>query len=133
MFNDDGLGQAMELSALRDRNKENADKIERIYQKLDRIEQLLSGQGHGWQPMSTAPKGGGAERTDDPNWVDPPMILLKFGSLGVSVASWCHSHAEGGYYCTDGFAWIEPCSGDPLNQHFDAEPDGWLPLEGFGL
>jgi len=84
-----------------------------------------------WQPMETAPKGGGAELVTDPNWVQPPRILLRFGDEAVSVAYWDWYYAEGGNGYTDGFAWIEPCSGEQLNLHYSTPPDGWMPLPRF--
>lgn len=77
-----------------------------------------------WQPMDTAPKPEGVERA--------PRILLRFGDEAVSVAYWDWYYAEGGAGYIDGFAWIEPCSGDPLNLHYNAPPDGWMPLPAFG-
>lgn len=83
-----------------------------------------------WQPMETAPKGGGAERVDDPAYVTPPRILLRFGTEAVSVAYWEAYYAEGGNGCTDGFAWVEPVSGEPLNICYSTEPNGWMPISG---
>jgi hypothetical protein len=81
-----------------------------------------------WQPMETAPKGGGADLVTDPNWVNPPRVLLRFGDEAVSVAYWDWYYAEGGGGYRDGFAWIEPCSGEPLNLHYTTPPDGWIAL-----
>lgn len=81
-----------------------------------------------WQPIKTAPKGGGADRVDDPKWVKPPRILLRFGDEAVSVAYWDWSYAEGGDGYRDGFAWIEPCSAEPLNLHYSTPPDAWAPI-----
>lgn len=81
-----------------------------------------------WMPIETAPKGGGAIYTTDPNWVEPPKILVKFGDEAISVAYWDWYYAEGGGGYTDGFAWVEPCSGEPLNLHYSSNPDGWMPL-----
>jgi hypothetical protein len=80
-----------------------------------------------WEPIETAPKGGGADMVTDPAWVDPPKILMKFEGGEVSVAYWDWYYAEGGAGYRDGFAWIEPCSGEPLNLHY-GEPTGWMPL-----
>lgn len=68
-----------------------------------------------WLPIDSAPKRG-------------EKILLRFGEEAVSVAYWDEYYADGGSGCTDGFAWIEPCSGEPLNLHYSASPDGWLPI-----
>ena len=80
-----------------------------------------------WQPMEAAPKGNGdiVEMAADPNWIEPPQILLRFGDEAVSVAYWDWYYAEGGLVFTDGFAWIEPCSGEPLNLHYTTPPTGW--------
>ena len=87
-----------------------------------------SGKKEGWLPIETAPKGGGAELVTDPKWVAPPKILLRFGDEAISVAYWDWYYAEGGSGHTNGFAWVEPCSGDPLNLHYSTPPDGWMPL-----
>lgn len=82
-----------------------------------------------WRPMKTAPRG--SEDIDDtshPDYIKPPKILLRFGDEDISVAYWDWYYAEGGYGCTDGFAWISSPGGEPLNLIFSAEPDGWLPL-----
>lgn len=69
-----------------------------------------------WQSIETAPKG------------DADRVLLRFGDEAVSVAYWDLYYAEGGNGCTNGFAWVEPCSGDPLDLHYSTAPDGWMPL-----
>lgn len=81
-----------------------------------------------WMPIESAPKGGGADDVRDPKYVTPPRILMRFGGEAVSVAYWDAYYATGGGGCTDGFAWCEPCSGDPLNMHYSTPPDGWQPL-----
>ena len=80
-----------------------------------------------WLPIETAPKGGGAARTDDPEWIRPPRILMRFGGGEVSVAYWDWYYAEGGNGCTHGVAWVEPVSGEQLCDHYGI-PDGWMPL-----
>lgn len=77
-----------------------------------------------WQDISTAPKGGGAEFVTDQNWVAPPDILLCFRGGERRVGHWDWFYADGGYGCTDGIAWIEPCSGEQLNLYYDA-PTHW--------
>jgi hypothetical protein len=79
-----------------------------------------------WQPMETAPKGGEAQFVTDPYWIEPPKILLLFDG-DICVGYWDSYYAEGGFECTDGFAWIEPCSGEPLNLHYGI-PKAWAPL-----
>lgn len=81
-----------------------------------------------WQPIESAPKGGGADDIRDPAWVNPPRILLRFGGEAVSVAYWDWYYAEGGAGFRDGFAWIEPCSGEPLNLHYSTPPTHWTEL-----
>lgn len=80
--------------------------------------------------METAPKGSGGIGADTtaPDYVAPPRILLRFGEEGVAIAYWDWYYAEGGHGCRDGFAWIEPHSGEPLNLHYSTEPDGWMDL-----
>lgn len=80
-----------------------------------------------WRTIESAPKGGGAELVTDPDWVEPPRILLRFADGNVSVAYWDWYYAEGGSGCTNGFAWIEPCSGEPLDLHYD-ELVEWMPI-----
>lgn len=88
----------------------------------------LAARGDGWLPIDSAPKGGGAEMVTDPAWVDPPRILLRFGDEGVSIAYWDWFYAEGGSGFTDGFAWVEPFSGELLNLHFSEAPTHYRPL-----
>ena len=80
--------------------------------------------------METAPKGGGADDTRDPKWVEPPKILLKFEEDKVSVAYWDWYYAKGGrgFDVDLGYnAWIEPCSGEMLSMHYD-DPIGWMEI-----
>ena len=80
-----------------------------------------------WQPIETAPKGGGAELVTDPNWVEPPRILMKFEHGEISVAYWDWYYAEGGAGYSGGEAWIEPCSGEQLSMHYGT-PVSWMEL-----
>ena len=61
----------------------------------------------GWQPIETAPKGGGAKRTDDPAWVEPPWLLV-YGhdEDDMAAASWDWYYAEGGNGHDGGSAWV---------------------------
>lgn len=93
------------------------------YAEIDQLIEKWNARAYEWQPMETAPKGGGAELCSDPNYVEPPIILLCFEG-GFSVAYWDWAYAEGGYYCEDGVAWIEPCSAEQLNHHY-GNPTGW--------
>jgi len=80
-----------------------------------------------WQPIESAPKGGGAIFTTYPDWIDPPKILLLFANAIVSVGYWDWYYAKGGKGYEGGEAWVEPVSGERLDMHYDA-PVGWLPL-----
>ncbi|MCG7932118.1 MAG: hypothetical protein N0E44_18970 [Candidatus Thiodiazotropha lotti] len=80
-----------------------------------------------FQPMDTAPKGGGAELVSDPEWVEPPKILLLFEDNVFSVGYWDWYYAEGGMGYEGGEAWTEPVSGERLDMHYDP-PIGWMPL-----
>lgn len=81
-----------------------------------------------WLPIESAPKGGGAEYTTDPAWVEPPRILLLFGDGSQSVGYWDWYYAEGGHGRRDGLsAWVEPVSAEQLALHYD-EPTHWMPL-----
>ena len=80
-----------------------------------------------WQPISTAPKGGGAELITDSAYVDPPRVLLGFASGAVSVGYWEPYYAEGGMGFTGRLAWVEPISGEPVSQHY-GPPTHWMPL-----
>lgn len=81
----------------------------------------------GWRPMDSAPKGGGAEFTSDPAWVEPPLILLSFLGGEQCVAYWDWYYAEGGGGFTDGHGWCERISGEPVHHHYGL-PTGWQPL-----
>lgn len=80
-----------------------------------------------WQPIDTAPKGGGAERITDPNWVEPPLLLLLFADGNQAVCHWDWYYAPGGKGCRCGIsAWVEPVSGEQIALHYD-EPTHWMP------
>ena len=79
-----------------------------------------------WQDMELAPKGGGAKLVTDPNYTDPPKILLRFGD-NVSVGYWDWYYAEGGRGYEGGLAWIEPVSGERLDLQYGA-PTSWMPI-----
>ena len=81
----------------------------------------------GWQSMDSAPKGGGAEMRMDQAYVEPPRILLQFPDGEISVAYWDWYYAEGGGGCTDGVAWTEPVSGEPVSRQYGS-PVKWKPL-----
>jgi len=89
-----------------------------------------------WQPIETAPKGGGAEMVTDPEWVEPPHILLCFAdepepveSSRVVIAYWDWYYAPGGDgYRGDGSAWVIAFEGETTDRHFGNEPTHWMPL-----
>ncbi len=83
-----------------------------------------------WQPIETAPKGVFSERVTDPGYVKAPLILLRFGDEGVSVAKWDWYYSDGGagFERSKGCGWYEPCSGDPLNLHYSTPPTHWMPV-----
>ena len=78
-----------------------------------------------WQPIDTAPRGGGAEMVTDPNWVEPPQILVYCKNGEQVVARWDWYYAEGGSGHTDGVAWI--AFSEQINRSI-AEPTHWMPL-----
>lgn len=80
-----------------------------------------------WRPIETAPKGGGADRVDDPKWIAPPKILLYFPAEGaIEVGYWDWYYAEGGNGYEGCSAW---CCGEyqPAAMGWD-EPTHWMPL-----
>ena len=79
------------------------------------------------KPMQSAPKGVLAKYITDPEWVEPPMILLFFNKNKVSVGCWDWYYAEDGAGYTGGSAWIEPVSGQQLYLEY-GEPIGWMPI-----
>lgn len=80
-----------------------------------------------WQPIETASKGVWAPLVIDPQWVEPPQILLRFAKGEVSVGYWDWYYAEGGSGYTHGIAWVEPVSGELLRDHYGV-PIGWMSL-----
>ena len=82
-----------------------------------------------WQEIESAPRGGGADRVDDPKWVHPPMILLWCPEEEtVAIGCWDWFYAEGGQGYEDGIsAWVDNGSGD-LIAHLFGEPTHWLPI-----
>jgi hypothetical protein len=82
-----------------------------------------------WQPIETAPKGGGAELVTDPAYVEPPEILLLFANGKQCVGHWDAYYAEGskGAWESKGTGWVEPTSGEILALYYDP-PTHWQPL-----
>src|SRR5699024_5099978 len=61
-----------------------------------------------WQPIETAPKGAYSLHKDDPEWVEPPRILLSTPE-GVVIAQWDYYYdgSVGGHgYCGNDSAWV---------------------------
>lgn len=83
--------------------------------------------GSAWLLMSTAPKGGGAERTDDPKWVEPPRLLMAFADGSIEICHWDWYYAPGGRGYAEGTsAWIG-ASGEQVAR-FQGDPIAWMPL-----
>lgn len=93
------------------------------------IDELAAHQAEGWQPISTAEKGGGAELVTDPAYVDPPSMLLLFANSAVAVGKWDWYYAEGGNGAdeTNGCGWIDTNELNPLYP-CHGEPTHWMPL-----
>ncbi len=83
-----------------------------------------------WQPIETAPKGGGADMVTDPKWVEPPKILVYCECGNISVVYWEYYYAKNGHGCSDGIAWTEPISGEPITGWYK-EPTHWMSLPKF--
>jgi len=82
-----------------------------------------------WLSMDTAPKGGGGKSINDPNWVDPPAVLLLYADGNASVGKWDWYYAEGGRgYQAGILAWIDPITGDPIGRFYSGDPIGWLSI-----
>ena len=80
-----------------------------------------------WRSMDTAPKGGGAERTDDPKWVEPPKLLMAFDDGSIEICHWDWYYAPGGNGHTPGVsAWIG-AEGQQVAR-FQGDPIAWMPL-----
>lgn len=80
-----------------------------------------------WQPIETAPK-----QQHDGDKLKTPRILLRFPrdefeGNAYSVGYWDWYYADDGDGYTHGCAWIEPCSGEQLFNHY-GKPDAWQPL-----
>ena len=76
--------------------------------------------------MTTAPKGGGAGgNVTDPDWIEPPQVLLWFAGGEIAVCRWDWYYAEGGSGYNGISAWVEPVSGELIALHYD-EPTHWM-------
>ena len=77
-----------------------------IEDELERLREATA-----WRPIETAPKGNGdqCELVTDPEYIEPPKILMLFESGDQCVVRWDWYYAEGGYghhKAQDGPAWI---------------------------
>ncbi len=79
-----------------------------------------------WKTIDTAPKGGGADRTDDPAWVDPPRILVGYPDGGVIIACWDAYYDVGGRGYQGTSAWIGD-DGELIEVSIGV-PSLWMPL-----
>ena len=81
-----------------------------------------------WEPIESAPKGGGTDSVSDPNWIEPPEILLCLEKGYRVICRWDWYYAEGGDGYRDGVAWILS-NGDLLEDHYPtSKPVWWMPL-----
>jgi len=86
-----------------------------------------------WIPIESAPKGGGANSTTNPNntagsdWTVPPNILLHFKDGQVSVGYWDWFYADGGQYFNGELPWVESFNNEQLSERYGA-PTHWMPL-----
>ena len=81
-----------------------------------------------WQPIETAPKGVYSLHKDDPEWVDPPRILLSTPE-GVVTAYWDYYYdgGVGGHgYRGNETAWVTD-GGELVEDIYDT-PMYWMPL-----
>lgn len=81
-----------------------------------------------WKPIETAPKGGGADFVTDPNWVEPPKIIVCCEDGEIVIVYWDWAYARDGYYYNPGLsAWILQGTGEQVGLHY-GEPTHWMPL-----
>jgi hypothetical protein len=81
-----------------------------------------------WQPIETAPKGGGAARRDDPAWVDPPHILVWLDG-GPRIVYWDYYYAPGGGgYEVNCSGWVDTGGDWPGSVPNDCAPTHWMSL-----
>lgn len=81
-----------------------------------------------WRPMETAPKGVWAELVTDPEWVEPPVILLAFPDGDVVMARWDWYYAEHGSGWDGRNAWVIHPSAERVADYFGHDPTGWRPI-----
>jgi hypothetical protein len=84
---------------------------------------------HGtWNEINTAPKGGGAELATDPNWVNPPVVILLYGD-NIEIGYWDWYYAKGGNGYIEGQkAWVRESDGRTLSDHYEEGPIAWMPI-----
>lgn len=82
----------------------------------------------GWRPIEEAPIGGGAETVVDPNWVEPPELLLLFpcGKRVIGNYSWYCAEGVWGYNGLS--AWVNTDTGDQLGAMYGAPPTHFMRL-----
>lgn len=81
-----------------------------------------------WQPIETAPRGGGAELVTDPAWVEPPRILLVVeGKVVIAYWDWYYAPGGNGNNGTNS-GWVLDMTAETLDLHFGKEPTHWMPL-----
>lgn len=82
----------------------------------------------GWRPIEEAPIGGGAESIDDPNWVEPPKLLLLFPSGTMRIGNYEWYFSEGGYGYNGLSAWADSSTGEQLEYAHGEAPTHFMPL-----
>lgn len=82
----------------------------------------------GWRPVEEAPIGGGAESIDDPNWVEPPKLMLLFPSGTMRIGNYEWYFSEGGYGYNGLSAWADSSTGEQLEYAHGEAPTHFMPL-----
>lgn len=103
-----------------------ACEITRVVRTMERISAIASmaliDAPSPWRGMDSAPKSGGAERRDDPKWVDSGHVLMAFTDGEVDVAY------HDPYWASQGFSgWVCASAGERIELHYNA-PVAWMPL-----
>src|SRR5690625_2662796 len=89
-----------------------------------------------WQPIETAPKGVYSLRRTDPEWAQPPLILLFIPGCAIYpeghkvAALWDYYYDKdigGRGYEGNKTAWVTPY-GELVEDNYDGEPTHWMPL-----
>lgn len=103
-------------------DKQLADAYTRLRARAVEMERAQQ-----WRPIAEAPKGGGADRTDDPNWVDPPKLMLAFECGDVAICYFDYYYAPGGCGNTGLLGWVENGSGEEA-ERIHGKPTHFRPL-----